>query len=97
MNNWLVAQTTSCSKSSSYYDWYQSFLFQDLPELSSLRVDIYRVKKANRTFVGSAFISLEGATNGELVEGRYPIVRQRLDQSKILIVGEVKLRYKLDE
>jgi hypothetical protein len=93
LNDQDAGRTVPTPQQTSGWSWTSIFNFDDISEVKGMRIEVYRVKKGNRGFVGSASISLDGGTTGQQIDGYFPLQRKQSELAEDVMVGEVRLRY----
>jgi hypothetical protein len=91
----VVSGRTTVKYRTSAPDWFENFVFRDLPGFGSMHVNVWRDRKLfGPNLIGAVEISLANFRRGEFVEGWWPVFSPTGNGMQ---VGEVKLRMRVDE
>lgn len=91
----VVSGRTTVKYRTNAPDWFESFMFRDLPGFGSMHINVWRDRKLfGPNLIGSVEISLANFRRGEFVEGWWPVFSPTGNGTQ---VGEVKLRMRVDE
>lgn len=91
----VVSGRTTVKHRTNAPDWFESFMFRDLPGFGTMHVNVWRDRKLfGPSLIGAVEISLANFRRGEFVEGWWPVFSPTGNGTQ---VGEVKLRMRVDE
>lgn len=78
-------------------EWFEDFVFTDLPPFGTLNIKVWNEKKSSKpVYLGAVRIALGNFRRGEAVEGWFPILSNGPIASSTK-VGDLRMKIRVDE